>query len=116
MAIGDRIREARKNKKLTQEQLGKIIGVAKSTVAGYEGGTSSPDVSKINAMIKALDVDANFLYQDEIDISMYSSSPINHTTDESKQIEQKYNLLDEKYKKFIDKQIKDLLEMQDNRE
>ncbi|MDR1322431.1 MAG: helix-turn-helix domain-containing protein [Gracilibacteraceae bacterium] len=62
-----RLREARKNKGLTQQQLGKAIGVAKSTIAGYESGHSEPDTAKIALIVKALDIEPNFLWQDEFD-------------------------------------------------
>ena len=66
MSFGSRIKEARINKKLTQEALGKLIGVAKSTITGYEKGTSHPDEGKIIALMNVLDVDANYLWQDEM--------------------------------------------------
>lgn len=71
--LGKRIKEARINKGITQEELGKAIGVAKSTVAGYESGNSNPDVSKMYSIMETLGVDANFLYQDEM-ISLENST------------------------------------------
>lgn len=65
MSLNDRIKEARLNKGLTQEQLGKLIGVAKTTVAGYEKNRE-PDASTIGSIIDVLNVDANFLFQDEM--------------------------------------------------
>ena len=62
MEFGDRLREARVNKGLTQEQLAKKIGVAKSTLAGYEKGNREPDVFKIKKIIEALGIDAERLY------------------------------------------------------
>lgn len=38
MSIGMKIKTARINKNLTQEQLGRIIGVQKSAIAKYENG------------------------------------------------------------------------------
>ena len=61
MSFGERLRTARKSKGYTQEQLAEIIGVAKSTLTGYERGNREPNVLKIHALAKALDVDANFL-------------------------------------------------------
>lgn len=68
MGFKERLKEARKNSNLTQEQLGQLIGVHKTTIAGYESGNSSPDISKINAILRALNIDANYLWQDELPI------------------------------------------------
>lgn len=38
MKIGEKIREARNTKRMTQEELGKIVGVQKSAIAKYESG------------------------------------------------------------------------------
>ena len=38
MDIGQKIREARLSKGLTQEELGKIVGLQKSAIAKYENG------------------------------------------------------------------------------
>ena len=38
MNIGDKIRVARMNKGMTQEELGKAVGVQKSAIAKYESG------------------------------------------------------------------------------
>lgn len=38
MKIGQKIKDARIRKKLTQEELGRIIGVQKSAIAKYENG------------------------------------------------------------------------------
>ncbi len=66
MAFCDRLKEARIKKGLTQAHLGELIGVAKSTVTGYEKGTSQPDEAKIIAMMTYLGVDANYLWQDSL--------------------------------------------------
>lgn len=65
MSLHDRIREARKNKGITQGKLGLIIGVATTTVAGYEKNRE-PTVAQLVAIADALDVDVCFLLQDEI--------------------------------------------------
>lgn len=61
MSIGERIKEARLKNGLTQEQLAALIGVAKSTLTGYEKGNREPDALKINALSKALGVSGDYL-------------------------------------------------------
>ena len=61
MTFGDRLKEARNKKHLTQEQLANELGIAKSTLAGYEKGNREPDVFKIKKIIEILDIDADYL-------------------------------------------------------
>lgn len=61
MEFGDRLKAARNNMGLTQEQLAEKIGVAKSTLAGYEKGNREPDVFKIKKLIEILGIDADYL-------------------------------------------------------
>lgn len=74
--IGKRIKEARLNKGLTQEMLALMVGVTKGAIANYENGTSHPKEPVMYALIDALGVDANFLFQDCVKIKkapLYSS-------------------------------------------
>ncbi len=67
MAFYERLKEARINASLTQEQLAERIGVAKSTLSGYENGNREPSVAVIAKVMQTLQVDANYLYQDEME-------------------------------------------------
>lgn len=64
MGIGRRIKEARENLNLTQKQLAEIIGVTSSSITNYENDTSHPKENILYALLNALKVDANFLFQD----------------------------------------------------
>lgn len=64
MSIGNKIKEARKEKKMTQQQLADFIGVSKSTVSKWEKGTHEPDVINAFAMAEALGKDVRFLMTD----------------------------------------------------
>lgn len=64
MGIGKRIREAREALNLTQKELGEIIGTTASSVTNYENDTSHPKEAIMYALINALKVDANYLFQD----------------------------------------------------
>ena len=66
MAFSDRLKESRTNANLTQEQLAEKLGIAKSTLSGYENGSREPAISTIAKMLDILNVDANYLYQDEV--------------------------------------------------
>lgn len=89
MAFNDRLREARLKGGMTQEQLAIQIGVAKSTLTGYEKGYREPDMNKISKIIAALDVSANFLFQDEM-----KQIDDNAITVKERELIEKYRTLD----------------------
>lgn len=96
MSLNQRIKEARLKMGYTQEQLGSMIGVAKTTVAGYEKNRE-PDAATIGLIIDALKVDANFLFQDEmkeLDTNDFSIPEI--------KMVRKYRVLDAHGKKIVD--------------
>ena len=64
MGIGRRLKEAREKAGLTQDALGKLVGVTGSSITNYEKETSHPKEPIMYALINALGVDANFLFQD----------------------------------------------------
>ena len=61
VSLGDRIREARKKKELTQRQLADMIGAKHNSVSDWENNKNKPDPNTIKLLMKALDVDANLL-------------------------------------------------------
>lgn len=65
--MGERIKQARLEKGYTQLQLAEMIGVAKSTVTGYEKDIREPDAIKINAIAKALNVSGDYILGTEYD-------------------------------------------------
>ncbi len=66
MSIGSRIKEARKNRGFTQEEVASIVGITKGSVANYENGVSTPKLDILLKVMSALNVDANYLYQDDM--------------------------------------------------
>ena len=55
--LGKRIREARENKGLLQTQLAKMIGARSAgVISNWENDLTKPDIDKIIAMCKAIDV------------------------------------------------------------
>lgn len=70
MAFNERLKEARINAGLTQEQLAEKLGMGKSTIAGYEKGNREPSMYTIKNIMDILNIDANFLWQDEMNDSL----------------------------------------------
>ncbi len=75
MGIGKRLKEAREKAGLTQEELGKMIGVTGSSITNYEKETSHPKEPVIYALIDALEVEPNFLFQDCVHLPLKEKSP-----------------------------------------
>ena len=61
MKFGDKIREWRKSKGLTQEELGELVGVSIRTVINYEKGSCYPKSHEIYAKL------ANYLKTEDED-------------------------------------------------
>ena len=62
--LNDRIKEARVKAGLTQKQLAEKVGIATTTLSGYERGASDPDINTLCKIMDMVGVDANFIYQD----------------------------------------------------
>lgn len=97
MAFNDRLKESRTNAGLTQEQLSEKLGIAKSTLSGYESGNREPSIATVAKILDILDVDANYLYQDEVE--KITNVVINI---EEKTILEKYRELDEHGREMVD--------------
>ncbi len=97
MAFNDRLKEARIANGLTQKQLAEKLGIAGTTVTGYEKGNSEPNVNTIGKIMEVLRVDANFLWQDEIQ----ELNTDDFSIPEIKMIK-KYRKLDTHGKKIVD--------------
>lgn len=97
VSLHNRIKEARNRKGLTQTELGGLIGVAKTTIAGYER-QYEPSAAQLGAIADALDVDVTFLLQDEIK-KRHDSQATPHEMD---RLVKKYRLLDPYGKEAVD--------------
>lgn len=61
---GDKIRKLRKEKGLTQKQLGELCGIADSNIRKYESGKQNPKLETLQKIAKALDVPITALRAD----------------------------------------------------
>jgi len=58
--LGKMIRAARKERHLTQEQLGKLVGVKKAQISKLENSTNSATIDTILKVFKALEAEISF--------------------------------------------------------
>lgn len=66
MSFHDRLKEARNASNMTQEELALKIGVTKGAIANYENNVSHPKEEILYRLFDALNVEPNFLFQDEV--------------------------------------------------
>lgn len=72
LSVGDQIRKYRKEKGLTQLELGQAINKSESTIRKYESNSVQPPISIIHMLAGILGVSSEFLIaniDDEVDIS-----------------------------------------------
>lgn len=93
----ERLKLKRKELKLTQSQLGKMIGVSDVTIANYENGKREPNVLMIKKLSKALNTNGDYLLG--LDNKGYKT-PI-PLTDDEKDIIVSYRELDKHSKSLI---------------
>ena len=59
--MGQRIQELRKYNKMTGEELGQKLNVAKSTVSLWEGGSRTPSTDMLQSIAKVFGVSTDYL-------------------------------------------------------
>ena len=65
MTIGELIKQARQDAKMTQKQLGEKCGIADSAIRKYESGRVVPKICTIKKIANALDIPWYKLYSDD---------------------------------------------------
>lgn len=67
-ALGQHIREARKKKKLTQQDLATMANMSRSYLADVERGRYAPSVETLQKIAIPLEIDLNFLKMTEMQV------------------------------------------------
>jgi len=73
--LGERIRELRIEKGMSQTYLGKLIKVGKTTISNYETGYSSPDTETLSRLADALGTTSDYLLGRTSDRNLNSTVP-----------------------------------------
>ncbi|HWJ76495.1 MAG TPA: helix-turn-helix transcriptional regulator [Niallia sp.] len=73
MTLGEKLKEARKEAKLSQEQLAEKMSVSRSAVAKWENNRGMPDIENLKSMAQLFNVSIDYLLNDEstIDFSEF---------------------------------------------
>ncbi|CYU09508.1 S24 family peptidase [Streptococcus suis] len=62
MFLGERLKDLRINKKLSQDKLGSLLEVSKVAISNWETGKSVPSEANLERIAKVFDVDAHYFY------------------------------------------------------
>lgn len=96
--IGKFIAELRKNKNMTQEQLGEKLGVSSKTISKWENGRGMPELSTLKPLSEELGVSINeILSGEKIEKEVYQEkleeNIVNTIDYANKKMEKQRNLL-----------------------
>ena len=69
MRFGDKLKDLRKKRKLTQDELADVIFVSRQTISNWENNKSYPSMDYIVTLSQLFDVTVDTLIQDKIEVS-----------------------------------------------
>ena len=65
MKFGETLKNLRECKGITQKELGKLLGVSRATIAGYETKSHQPDYEKLEVLSHYFEVSIDYLLTGE---------------------------------------------------
>lgn len=65
MSFAENLRQVRKEKSISQEQLAEIIGVSRQAVSKWEQGSGYPEMEKLLLLARELNISLDYLMLDE---------------------------------------------------
>lgn len=114
MSLAGRLKNARKDKKFSQQELARLSNVHYSNIGRYERGDAKPSAEVLNRLAQALDISPDFLIngtlQDKAENSISDSDLLNQFKKVEKLPEDKKRLVMEFLDAFLFKsQVKQQL-------
>ncbi len=98
LETGKFIAELRKEKSLTQAQLGDLLGVTNKTISRWENGNYMPDLSVLQALCAVLEVSVNEMLSrkrlDQSDFRQQADANLLLTLSQAKRMKRDYKLID----------------------
>ena len=87
MLVGARLKEARKAKGITQDELGEILGLSKAAISLYESEKRNPKLETIIEMMYVLGVSADYLLGTDVLVEVKNYNTPKYRTLRSEEIE-----------------------------
>ena len=101
--VGMRIKQRRKELKISQQKLAELAGMASGSVGNYESGYSTPKEEYLIKIMEVLNCDANYLFQDFINKSEQTeTTSLFMTTNQEQRYIVKYRACDERGRDIVD--------------
>ena len=74
--FGDRLKEAREMRELTQNQLAVMCDTGEAIIRSYEKGRRTPSKAMMLRLFDALETPPDFFFQDELSFNPYESKNV----------------------------------------
>lgn len=106
--IGERLKKARLDARLTQETLGTLVGVSSSAISQYENGERSPSLDVFLRIIDILHITPEYVLGRDISVTSDNTDYVIHLSKEDIKIIneiKKYNGLYRKLAKETEKVV-----------
>lgn len=92
-----RLKRLRKQRYLTQQEVGKIIGVSTVAVSGYENGIRSPEIETLKNIATLFETSIDYLVGHSDVLNPNDPNPSHDISD--------YSLLQENHRLFVDNEV-----------
>ena len=102
MALGDKIKELRAKKKLSQIDLGKLANVHNTHIGKYENNLQTPSLETIKNIAKVLGVSVDYLINEQTENAITANFSDQELLEKFKKAEQLPEGDKELVKKFLD--------------
>ena len=70
ITLGEKIKKLRKDREITQEQLGVAVGVARQTISKWEADVMSPNIENIRSLSSFFAVDSSYFVDKPSDLQI----------------------------------------------
>lgn len=112
--FGESLRRLRESRKLSQTELGKILGKTQTTIASYENGKNKPGPDTINKIADYFSVTSDYLLGRSSDPVQYTKEEERFIKDAEKfytvnEMKEKYKLYSDSGEPLTDKEIEDAI-------